>query len=142
MIFFIAAVVIAMGVVAVMSANVQSMTGATSAGSKVLSEQLKTDITIINDPEMIPNNSGDYTFYVKNTGRSNLAPEYVDVMLDGSIVMPDDLDITVLDGNNLVWRSGDVLVINVTASPVLSAGDHRVQVSVDNGKSDSMNFKI
>ena len=142
MIFFIAAVVIAMGVIAVMSVNIQSVTGATSTGSKVLSEQLKTDITVITDPEMVPNNGNNYTFYAKNTGKSNLVPEYVDVLLDGSIVMPDDLNLAVLDGNDLVWRPGDVLVINVTTSSGLGSGDHRLQVSVENGVSDSISFKI
>ena len=36
MIFFIAAVVLAMGVVSVLSVNVQSISGATSASSKVI----------------------------------------------------------------------------------------------------------
>jgi flagellar protein FlaG len=87
MIFFIAAVILAMGVVSVLSVNVQSISGATTAGSKIMSDQLRTDITIINDPNEIPYiNNENYTFYVKNTGRSELNIDYVNVILDGVLI--------------------------------------------------------
>ncbi|MCL7410605.1 MAG: flagellar protein G [Methanosarcinaceae archaeon] len=139
MIFFIAAVVLAMGVVAVLSTNVQSISGATTAGSKVMSDQLRTDITIINDPNEVPYiNNENYTFYVKNTGRSELNIDYVNIILDGVLIQSNNQDITVLDGD-VVWRPGDVLGINVTISQ-LSSGDHSVRVVSENGKSDAMNF--
>jgi len=142
MIFFIAAIIIAMGVVAILSANVQSITGATSSSSKVLSEQLKTDITVISDPEVIPYNaSTGYTFYAKNTGKSELAPGYVDVIVDGTLIAPANVTLSVQDGDT-VWRPGDVLVIEVITDPdPLASGDHRIRVVAENGKSGSMSFK-
>jgi flagellar protein FlaG len=140
MIFFIAAVVLAMGVVAVLSVNVQSISGATSASSKVISDQLRTDITVINDPDTVPyRNNEYYTFYAKNTGKSELNIDYVNLILDGILIPPENLTTSVLDGD-VMWRPGDVLNINVTTSQ-LSSGDHSVRVVTENGKSDSMRFK-
>ena len=140
MIFFIAAVILAMGVVSVLSVNVQSISGAPSASSKVISGQLRTDITVINDPNTVPYmNSEYYTFYAKNTGKSELNIDYVDLVLNGVLIPPQNLTADVLDGD-VMWRPGDVLIINVTTSQ-LSSGDHSVRVITENGKSDSMSFK-
>ena len=46
----------------------------------------------------------------------------------------------VIDGD-VMWRPGDVLVVNVTMSSALSTGDHRVKMAAENGKSGSMSFK-
>ncbi|MDO9517084.1 MAG: flagellar protein G [Methanosarcinaceae archaeon] len=139
MIFFIAAVILAMGVVSVLSTNVQSISGATLAGSKVMSDQLRTDITIINDPNEVPYiNNESYMFYVKNTGRSELNIDYVNVILDGILIQSNNQAVTILEGG-AVWRPGDVLGINVTINQ-LSSGDHSVRVVSENGKSDAMNF--
>ncbi|ETA67474.1 MAG: archaeal flagellar protein FlaG [Methanolobus sp.] len=143
MIFFIAAMVLAISVVVLISGNVQSMIASSSASSKILSEQMRTDITIVNDPEIIPydGGSGKYTFYAKNTGKTELAPEYVTVLVDGIFIEPVDVNAALTDGD-IVWRPGEILTLNVTTTPSpLEAGDHRVLVAADNGKSGAMNFK-
>jgi len=71
MVFFITSVIIALSVVGAIFMNVQSISNAATIGSKTLTEQLKTDITVINDPDFILYSSGNYTFYIKNTGREN-----------------------------------------------------------------------
>ncbi len=80
-IFFIVSVVISLGVAGALFMNVQSISNAATAGSKTLSEQLKTDITVINDPDSIPNSSGVYTFYVKNTGQVDLSAAHITVLI-------------------------------------------------------------
>ncbi|WP_321429269.1 flagellar protein G [uncultured Methanolobus sp.] len=143
MIFFITAILLAISVVVLVSANVQSMLSSSSAGSKLLSEQMRTDITIVNDPELIPydNSTGKYTFYAKNTGKTELAPEYVTVLVDGILIEPASADAELTDGD-VVWRPGDILTLNVTTNPSpLQEGDHRVLVAADNGKSGAMSFK-
>ncbi|NOQ48568.1 MAG: flagellar protein G [Methanococcoides sp.] len=143
MIFFITAILIAMTVVAIMTSNVQSLTSSSASSSKVLSEQLKTDITIISDPELIPydNTTKEYTFYAKNTGRTELDTEYIDIFVDGLYVYPDELDISLFD-QDVLWRPGYLLMINVTVTEPLSNGDHRLLIAAENGKSDSMDFRI
>ncbi|SES95713.1 flagellar protein FlaG [Methanococcoides vulcani] len=143
MIFFIAAILIAMTVIVVMTSNVQSLTGATASSSKVLSEQIKTDITIISDPEIIPYNSTlkEYTFYAKNTGRTDLDTEYLDVFIDGLYVEPGNLEMEFFD-QDVLWRPGDTLEINMKVTTEMTEGDHRILIAAENGKSDSMDFRI
>ncbi|MBN2111250.1 MAG: flagellin, partial [Methanosarcinaceae archaeon] len=142
MIFFIAAIILAMGVVTVLSADIQSMVYSSSVSSKLLSEQMRTDITIVNDPYVIPYDAAGnhYTFYAKNTGKTELVPEFITVLVDGALIEPAEMDIDLPDGD-VVWRPGDVLVINVTTTPdPLDPGDHRILVAAENGRSGGMNF--
>ena len=139
LIFFISSVIIAMGVVGALFMNVQSITTAATLGSKTLTEQLKTDITVINDPEIIPNSSGIYTFYVKNTGTEGLGIEYITVIIDGNIIPDNDLNKTII-GSGSMWLTGDVLKINATVS--LDSGSHNFRIITTNGIEDSFSFRI
>ena len=139
MIFFITSVIIALGVVGALFLNVQTVSTAATMGTKTFSQQLRTDITIINDPEIIPNPSGTiYTFYVKNTGKEDLSTQYITVLIDGSLVPDGNLDKTILNGDAM-WIPGDVLEINATAS--IGAGSHSLRVITENGVEDSFEFR-
>ncbi|MDG6242769.1 MAG: flagellar protein G [Methanolobus sp.] len=143
MIFFIAAIILAISVVALVSADVQSMMASSGTSSKLLSEQMRTDLTVVNDPEIIPYNelSKTYTFYVKNTGKTELVPEYVTVLVDGILIAPENVDVSLVDGD-VVWRPGDILTLDVVTVPApLEPGDHRILVAAENGKSGAMSFK-
>ncbi len=143
MIFFIAALMLAISAIAFISADVQSMIASSGTSSKLLSEQMRTDITVINDPELIPYNnvSNKYKFYAKNTGKTELVPEYVTVLVDGILIEPTDVDIELMDGD-IIWRPGDIMILNVTTVPSpLESGDHRILVAAENGKSGAMSFK-
>lgn len=140
MIFFISSVIIALGVVGALFLNVQSISTAATMGSKTFSEQLRTDITVINDPEIIPNSSGIYyTFYVKNTGKEDLSTQYINVLIDGSLVPDGNLNKTILNDGDPMWIPGDVLQINATVS--LGAGSHNLRVITENGIEDSFEFR-
>ncbi|CAD7770137.1 Archaebacterial flagellin [Candidatus Methanoperedenaceae archaeon GB50] len=139
MIFFIAAAIIAGSVAAALFINTQSVVDSVSIASKTLSGQLKTDVTIINDPEKIPRSGDVYTFYVKNTGKRILPTEYVNVIIDGTIIPEADMTKTIVGGGS-TWGSGDVLQIDVTYTG-LSSGDHTIRVITENGIDDSMDFK-
>ncbi|OJH49590.1 flagellar protein G [Methanohalophilus portucalensis] len=138
MIFFIAAVIIAVSVVAVLNTNVQSLTSSAYTNSNIMADQLRTDITIVNDPEIVPNNSNTYSFYVKNTGKTSIPIDYVDVFIDGLLVSPDDLN-SRLQEEDGVWSPADLLILEISTS--LSPGDHRILVAVENGKTDAINFE-
>lgn len=139
LIFFIAAVVVAISVVAVLTSNVQSLTGSTAVSSKIMAEQLRTDITVISDPEMIPYDSVSYTFYVKNTGQTELATGFINIFIDGELIAPANVNMS-LPAGEVVWRTGDVLEIDVSISE-LSEGDHRFLIAAENGKTDAINFR-
>jgi flagellar protein FlaG len=139
LIFFISSVIIALGVVGALFMNVQSITNSATIGSKTLSEQLKTDITVINDPGIIPNSSGVYTFYIKNTGMEQLGTAYITVIIDGTIIPDENLNKTTISSSQ-TWLAGDVLQINATVS--LNSGSHNLRVITNNGIEDSFSFRI
>lgn len=136
--FFIVSVVIALSVGEALFMNIQSISSAATLGSKTLSEQLKTDITVINDPEVIPHSNGNYTFYIKNTGKKELFIDYITVVIDGIIVPESNLAKTVI-GGDVVWQTGDVLMINTSVS--LETGSHNLRVITDNGIEDVFEFR-
>jgi len=139
MVFFISSVIIALSVVGAIFMNVQSLSSAVIIGSKTLSEQLKTDITVINDPEMIPNPGGIiYTFYVKNTGVQDLGTKYISVIIDGTIILDNNLNKTIIEGGQ-TWLTGDVLMINATVS--LDPGNHNLRIITSNGIEDTFLFR-
>lgn len=139
MIFFIISVVIALGVAAALFANIQPLTTAANAGSKTLSEQMKTDITVINDPEIIPFSDGNYTFYVKNTGKEELPNIDISVIINGVIIPDSIVTKTILSGNPM-WRAGDVLEIKVATA--IGSGSNNLRVITYNGVEDSFDFRI
>lgn len=139
LIFFISSVIIALGVVGALFMNVQSITNSATIGSKTLSGQLKTDITVINDPEIIPNSGGVYTFYIKNTGMEQLGTAYITVIIDGNMIPDTNLNKTII-GSGSIWLTGDVLRINATVS--LNPGSHNLRVITINGIEDSFSFRI
>jgi len=138
LIFFITSVIIALGVVGAMFMNIESITSAAITGSKTLSEQLKTDITVINDPELIPYSNGNYTFYIKNTGKEELDKIYITVIINGSLVPDANLNKTIISGDT-IWRTGDVLKIDAAIS--LPAGSHNLRVITENGIEDNFAFR-
>lgn len=138
MVFFITSVIIALSVVGALFLNMQSISSAAIVGSKTLAEQLKTDITIINDPEYIPYSDGNYSFYVKNTGKEGLGILYISVIIDGTILTESNLNKTILEGGE-IWLSGDVLQINASTS--LQAGSHNLRIITGNGIEDTLLFR-
>lgn len=138
LLFFIGAVIIAVGVIGAVTTNVHSITASYGMSSKTLADQLKTDITIINDPAAIPYAGNNYSFFVKNTGKSTLDPTYVNMFIDGSYTNTTG-KWTVMEGGSL-WYPTYVLRLNYTTSG-FSSGDHTVRVVAENGVFDTMPFR-
>ncbi|MCU0859955.1 MAG: flagellar protein G, partial [Thermoplasmata archaeon] len=98
--------------------------------------QLATDIQIINDPSVVPNDP--VLIYIKNVGKVTLNQELVSVMLDGTAVA--NATVTVTGGTSAYWEPTSVLTVSIDQS--LAAGDHTVTVTTENGVSDKMDFRI
>ena len=142
LIFFIVAMIIAAGVAGVIYTNVNAVANATQSAGNTLSQQLQTDITIINDPGNIPKSGDIYTFYVKNTGKSTLTTELVSVLINGVYIPDDDVQKTVIDGGiTPVWRTSEVLQLDVTYVSMPS-GDNDLRVITENGVDDFLEFTI
>jgi len=142
MIFFIVAMIIAAGVAGVIYTNVNAIVNASHASSNTLSQQLRTDITIINDPVNIPISGNVYTFYVLNTGKSTLTTELVTVLINGVYFPEDNIQKSIINGGNTTtWRPEDVLQIDITY-PGMPNGDNSINLITENGVYDSFEFNI
>lgn len=139
LIFFIGAIIIAVGVIGVVTTNVQSITASYGMNSKSLADQLKTDITIINDPAAIPYINNNYSFFVKNTGKSTIDPTSVNMFVDGNYTNVTNKWTVMESGNQ--WYPTYVLRLNYTTTTALSTGDHTVRVVAGNGVFDTMPFR-
>lgn len=140
LIFFIGAIIIAVGVIGVVTTNVQSISSSYGMNSKTLADQLKTDITIINDPAAIPYEGTNYSFYVKNTGKNTLEYSSVSMFVDGNYTEVTN-KMTIMEGGN-IWYPTYVLRLNYTrTTPFNSGKDHTVRVVTGNGVFDTMAFR-
>ncbi len=141
LIFFIGAVIIAVAVIGVVTTNVSTITSSYGISSKTLADQLKTDITIINDPNSIPYvPTNNYSFFVKNTGKNTLNPNNVNMFIDGNYTNVTN-KWTVMQGGN-TWDPTEVLRLNYTTGTQFSSGDHNIRVVTENGVFDTMTFRI
>jgi len=140
LIIFIASILVAASVAGTMTNGVQRLSGALGDRSVDVSEQIRTDVELISDPgtpSAIYDGSNDtVTLLVKNTGSKALParPGTFDILVDGQYISPSS--VTVLGGGQ--WRRGDV--VRVTLERNLSAGDHRVVVTV-NGDEELLEFR-
>lgn len=140
LIFFIVAMVIAAGVAGVIFTNVNAIANASQISSSTLSRQLRTDITIINDPNNIPRSGSVYTFYILNTGKSTLSTEYLNVLINGVYVPDDDIQKSIINyGSTATWRPADILQIDISY-PQMQDGDNYIKVITENGVFDSFEF--
>ena len=136
-VMFIAAIVVAVGVVATMQTSVTRLSGGMDARGDALTRELTTDIRIVNDPGDMPDNP--LVLYVLNTGTSSLEPTETIVLVDGAV--RTDLAFDVLDTTDETLRAGQVLKVTVNNED-LASGDHRVKVIVEHGVSDTLRFNI
>ena len=141
LIFFIVAMIIAASVAGMIYTNVNAVVNSTQSASNTLSSQIKTDITIINDPDNIPKSGNVYTFYVKNTGKSTLTTELVSVLINGVYILDEDVQKTVIGDGTTTWQPTDVLQLDISylGMPI---GDNYLRVITENGVDDFLEFTI
>ncbi|EMA65963.1 flagellin [Halorubrum aidingense JCM 13560] len=152
LILFIASLVIAAGVVGTITTGVDRVSAAVDDAGLDATEQLRTDVTVISDPNAgVYNASGDenVTLLIKNTGTYRLAPDGsgLDVMFDGQFVRPDATTGELLSaGEGAAWSRGDVLQLTINVSEIegyetLEPGtDHRVYLTI-NGDEELFQFR-
>lgn len=134
LIFFIAATVVATATAGILSGVVTDMVGKVSQRGDAFGEEMISDVRIINDPNRVLNNP--LVLYVKNTGATTLDWYNATLIVDGQLVTTTKS----LLGGEASFRPGAVMQLNYAAT--LSAGDHRVQVVMENGVKDELRFRI
>ncbi|MFW6375992.1 MAG: hypothetical protein ACOCZJ_02405 [Thermoplasmatota archaeon] len=135
LVFFLASMLIASTLAGVFIATTDSISDGIVEKENSISNRLKTNIDVINDPNNVPNDP--LTIYVKNTGSTKLNKTDVNILVNGT--MQNSVTKTVLDGGP-VWDQNEVLKIEVNKK--LPAGDHWVKVVVGNDVQDSLEFSI
>lgn len=134
LIFFIAATVLAVATAGILSGVVVDLSGKASIKGKALGDELQSEVQIINDPSIVANNP--VLYYVKNTGSITLDHTSITVVVDGVIVTTTN---TLLDGET-EFRSGAVAQLSYATNQ--AAGDHYVQVVMENGVSDEIRYRM
>jgi len=137
MILFIATILIATSVSAVMMVTIQKMSIEIEDNGEAIMDYISTDFEIINDPSVIPQDNGVYVFYVKNTGDSVIpfTNDTLTVLIDGSIIPKQNFTTNVYS-----LKTGEVGEIRVYTT--LSSGDHRITIILHNGLSNYLDFTI
>ncbi len=137
MLFFIAAIVVAVSVSGVLIGMSGSIAQEMKLKSNNLAEKMGTDILIINDPRSVPYQDGNLTLYVKNVGDITLNYNSIVIFIDGQYMN----DTAIVPGSNArVWPVSGTITVNITVG--LVAGDHLAKVVMPNGVYDAMTFRI
>mgnify|MGYP000190909414 CR=1 FL=1 len=144
LILFVASLVIAAGVVGTVTTGVDRVSEAVEDGSIDATQQLRTDVTVISDPnggvyDSNAGTDGNVTVLVKNTGQKTLAADgtELDVLVDGEYqIIANATVVGAPDAH--AWRSGEVLRVTVTRS--LDTGSHRIAVHA-NGDTATIRFR-
>lgn len=137
LILFIAAMLVATSVAGLLTNTVDDISEAIEEQGLSTSDDIRSDITIINDAGATQTNNGNVTLYIKNTGNSDLStqPKDIDILINGQFVTGIGSGrITLLDGAQ-VWGEGEVveIVVDITG-PDINAGENRAQVTVNGGE--------
>lgn len=137
LVFFLASMVVAATLAGVFIASTESISSGIRSREDALSERLKSDISIINDPSNVPN--GEHlVIYVKNTGSSRMNPENMEVLINGTL--QSDTDIEIVEGNNEYWSPNEVVEIKIDVD--VPEGDHWAKVIGPYETEDRMEFSI
>lgn len=140
LIIFIASILIAASVSGLLITQTLTIGDASRSSAQHLAQEMRDDVTIINDPADVPYNStsNNLTLYVKNTGSSSMQPDpaLFEVLIDGTIYT--DLDVALIQGSDS-WGPGEVVEITVK-NVDLSTGDHALKV-VARSVSDRMEIR-
>ncbi len=130
-IFFIASVIIASAVVAALYGTTGSLSGALVVRNSHLADQMRSDITIINDPGA----SSQPGIYVLNTGKTTLdnSSDSIALLVNGvyQTVLTSDIE---NDDGDLQWEPSEV--VNLTLG-INGLTGKSVKVVVANGVSDT-----
>lgn len=130
LIIFIAAMLVAASVAGLLTNTVDDISNAIEEQGFSTSDEIRSDITIINDPGAGVYDGETLTLYVKNTGSTELSTssDNIDVFVNGVFTSIGDDDIEVLpdEEESTVWGRNDV--VRITVNVDISDGDNRVKI--------------
>lgn len=133
LILFVAAMLVAAAVAGTLVTSVGELSGSVDTFSGDVSNDIETEVEIISDPgsdAVVGDDNETITLLVKNTGERTLPDDgtELDFLVNGEYVPNDDITVTTYEAD--VWQSGAVARVELTLDEPLSAGEHRVLLSV------------
>lgn len=148
-IYFIASVLVAGAVVGVFYAAITNFAGGIEDNSLILASNLRADVKFVNDPEMVPYVVYDYnaTFYLKNTGKSNLNwnKTSIHLMVNGSYWEVQDSALSTAGATK--WIPGETAIVTVKVTGLVKDVTYSAKAEVrdtsGNGMAEaSLEFKV
>jgi len=140
MIFFIAAVIIAIGVVGAITLVTYDLKDALENRSHTEQSAIRSRVEVVNDLVAMPYNNTSKTLdiYVKNIGTQRLDPADTLVLIDGV-----DHNYTYrIVGGGTNWTQGRTVVLTVKDCNFKANSDHSVKVACSNDAMDRKEFRI
>ncbi len=135
LIIFIASLVVAAGVAGTLTTGVERVSNAVEDGSLDVSQQVRTDIDVVSDPESPTLDANDnVTVYVRNTGSQGIfiQPDSIDMVLNGDFVPNSEFTVTDANGDRTTARPGDVMAIEINNdNGYVNSGDNRLYITVN-----------
>jgi flagellar protein FlaG len=144
-IFFIATVIVASAVAGEFMLRTNEFSQIFKQQGDLLKEKISHEIKIINDPSMIRKVKYEdayyYVFYIKNIGKGNILfnKNNVGVYIDGYRIDEENL---------LMRRTGEIKegetteVLIDSSLWLLKPGEHKIEIILENGIKDTLNFII
>jgi len=122
-IFFIAAVILAGMVSGVFIAITMNVTTSLQNRGDRVKDQLDTDFSVINDPDIIPMTGVYYLFYLKNIGGAKLITtnQTFQIFIDGELISSS---LYYFENTSIPTEGVTTLYLNTT----LASGDHTMHI--------------
>lgn len=140
MIFFIAAVIIAIGVVSAIVLVTDELKDALESRASTEQSAIRSRVEVVNDLVAMPYNNTSKTLdvYVKNIGTTRLDPANTLVLIDG---VDHNFTWRIVGGGSN-WTQGRTVVLTVKDCNFTANSDHAVKVACSHDASDRKEFRI
>ncbi|MDG6223963.1 MAG: hypothetical protein QCI82_00440 [Candidatus Thermoplasmatota archaeon] len=125
LIFFVAALIVSSAVAVAFIDVADNYSKGLRDEAALLRADMTSSLTIVNDPGMVPydNISQNLTFYIKNTGSSELSVQDVIVSANGTVSGGNGTLVLIVGGGS-IWVPGSVVQVTFEAGGLVEGADY------------------
>ncbi len=143
LILFIASLVLAVAIAGTLVMEVNAMSSVIEDRGSGVTEEIGTEIEIINDEGTTDGtyDGDELTILVKNIGSESMSvnEQSVDILVDGSYIPNNDIEVERVDADSNTWRPGGVVKVTIDDDDL--EGDTEITV-ITGGSEDSIRMHI